>query len=253
MISVRGVGFGFAGREVLRGVTFGVEAGTATALIGANGVGKTTLLRVMAGLLEASAGEVLLDGVGVRGMGRREVAKRVALVPQRLEVPFPFTVRQIVEQGRTPYLRGMRGMGVADRVAVERAMERVDVLGMAGRVFNELSGGERQRVKIALGLAQEAEVMLLDEPTESLDVGRQGELMSLLSGLRADGMTILASIHDLHLVRGNFERVVLLGPGCSMIEGPAEEVMTGDTLEWGFDCPPGRGFGGLRDTYGRVG
>ena len=174
------------------------------------------------------------------GLGRREMAKRVALVPQRLDVPFPFTVRQIVEQGRTPYLRGMRGMGREDRMAVERAMERVDVLGMAGRIFNELSGGERQRVKIALGLAQEASVMLLDEPTESLDVGRQSELMSLLGGLRGDGMTILASLHDLHLVRGNFERVVLLGPGREMMEGSMEDVMTGERLEWGFDCPPGR-------------
>lgn len=239
VLEVRGVGFGYPGREVLRGVGFALAEGSATALIGANGVGKTTLLRVAAGALRASVGEVLLDGRGIKTFSRRELARRVALVPQRMEMAFSFTVRQIVEQGRTPYAGALRGLGRADRVAVERAMALTDVTGMAGRVFNELSGGERQRVKIALGLAQEPRVLLLDEPTQNLDIGRQVELMDLLGVLREEGITVMASMHDLHLVRGRFERVILLGPGRTMVEGTVEEVMTGERLEWGFDCPPG--------------
>lgn len=240
LLEVRGVGFGYGGREVTRDVSFQLPEGSCTALVGPNGVGKTTLLRLATGGLEPSAGEVLVDGVALRAMGRKEIARTMALVPQRLEVPFRFTVEQIVEQGRTPFLGRLRGMMREDRLAVERAMEMTDTTGLRGRIFNELSGGERQRVKIALGLAQEPRLLLLDEPTQSLDIGRQVELIDLLHTLRREGITILASIHDLHLVRGNFTRVLLLGPENRLIEGAVEDVMTAERLEWAFDCPPGR-------------
>ena len=240
LLEVRGVGFGYGGREVTRDVSFSLPEGSCTALVGPNGVGKTTLLRLASGGLAPSVGEVLLDGVALHTMARKDVARRMALVPQRLEVPFRFTVEQIVEQGRTPYLGRLRGMMREDRMAVERAMEMTDTAGLRGRIFNELSGGERQRVKIALGLAQEPRLLLLDEPTQSLDIGRQVELIDLLHALRREGITILASIHDLHLVRGNFSRVLLLGPENRLIEGTADEVMTPEHLEWAFDCPPGR-------------
>jgi iron complex transport system ATP-binding protein len=240
LLEVRGVGFGYGGREVTRDVSFRLPEGSCTALVGPNGVGKTTLLRLASGGLAPSVGEVLLDGVALNKMGRKDVAKKMALVPQRLEVPFRFTVEQIVEQGRTPYLGRLRGMMREDRLAVERAMEMTDTAQLRGRIFNELSGGERQRVKIALGLAQEPRLLLLDEPTQSLDIGRQVELIDLLHALRREGITILASIHDLHLVRGNFSRVLLLGPENRLIEGTAEDVMTSEHLEWAFDCPPGR-------------
>ena len=142
----------------------------------------------------------------------RQIARSIALVPQHLELPFPFTVQQVVEQGRTPYLGLLRGATVEDRAAVDRAMELADVGALRHRIFNELSGGERQRVKIALGLAQQPKLLLLDEPTQNLDIGRQVELIDLLHFLRAEGITILASIHDLHLVRGNFDGVLLLSP-----------------------------------------
>ena len=240
LLEVRGIGFGYGGREVTRDVSFSLPEGSCTALVGPNGVGKTTLLRLASGGLAPSVGEVLLDGVALHTMARKDVARRMALVPQRLEVPFRFTVEQIVEQGRTPYLGRLRGMMREDRMAVERAMEMTDTVGLRGRIFNELSGGERQRVKIALGLAQEPRLLLLDEPTQSLDIGRQVELIDLLHALRREGITILASIHDLHLVRGNFSRVLLLGPENRLIEGTADEVMTPEHLEWAFDCPPGR-------------
>jgi iron complex transport system ATP-binding protein len=240
LLEVRGVGFGYGDREVARDVSFSLPEGSCTALVGPNGIGKTTLLRLASGGLAPRVGEVLLDGIALGKLGRKEVAKRLALVPQRLEVPFRFTVEQIVEQGRTPYLGRLRGMMKEDRLAVERAMEMTDTASLRGRIFNELSGGERQRVKIALGLAQEPRLLLLDEPTQSLDIGRQAELMDLLHALRDQGITILASIHDLHLVRGNFSSVLLLGPENRLIEGTVEDVMTAERLEWAFDCPPGR-------------
>ncbi len=243
LLEMRGVGFAYAGREVLRDVNFSLQEGSCTALIGSNGVGKTTLLRLATGSLSPASGEVLLDGLGLRRMARREIARSLALVPQRLEVPFRFTVQQIVEQGRTPYLGRLRGMLVDDRIAVERAMDLARVTSLRTRIFNELSGGERQRVKIALGLAQQPRILLLDEPTQNLDIGRQVELVDLLHLLKAQGITIFASIHDLHLVPGNFEKVLLLGPGQSIVEGTAEDVMTNECLEWAFDCPPGRYVG----------
>jgi iron complex transport system ATP-binding protein len=168
------------------------------------------------------------------------VACTVALVPQQLDVPFQFTVREVVEQGRTPYLRFLRGLMSEDRMAVDRALDLADVTGLQKRIFNELSGGERQRVKIALGLAQEPKLLLLDEPTQNLDIGRQVELIDLLHFLHEEGITIFASIHDLQLVEGNFSSVLLLSPDTPLMRGTAEEILKPSLLEKAFNCPPRR-------------
>jgi iron complex transport system ATP-binding protein len=168
------------------------------------------------------------------------VARTVALVPQQLDVPFQFTVREVVEQGRTPYLGFLRGPMSEDRVAVDRALDLADVTGLQHRIFNELSGGERQRVKIALGLAQEPKLLLLDEPTQNLDIGRQVELIDLLHFLRAEGITIFASIHDLQLLEGNFSSVLLLSPEMPLRNGTPEEILQPSILEKAFNCPPRR-------------
>jgi iron complex transport system ATP-binding protein len=235
-----GVGFRFGSRSVLEGLSFEIAPGTCNALIGPNGVGKTTLLRLASGSLTASTGEVTVSGTPIAKVHRRQRAQLVALVPQQLDVPFDFSVQQIVEQGRTPYLGLLRGPGREDRAAVDRALELADVSGLRHRVFNELSGGERQRVKIALGLAQQPELLLLDEPTQNLDIGRQVELIDLLHYLRLTGLTILASIHDLHLVPQNFDCVHLLGPRHTHRSGTPDEVLTTPMLAEAFHCRPGR-------------
>ena len=235
--------YGFGERRVLAGVSLSVEAGSAAALIGPNGAGKTTLLRLISGALKPEAGCVRLGGREVSGMDRRERAQMVAVVPQQFELPFDYTVEQVVEQGRTPYLGLLRGMTAVDRSAVTRAMTLADVTGMRSRVFNELSGGERQRVKIALALAQEPKLLLLDEPTQNLDIGRQMELMRLLGRLRDEGITVLASIHELHLLRGNFSAVHLLWGNGSMTSGSVAEVVTGERLAAAFGYEAGRGRG----------
>jgi iron complex transport system ATP-binding protein len=127
-----------------------------------------------------------------------------------------------------------------DRIAVDRALDLADVTGLQQRIFNELSGGERQRVKIALGLAQEPKLLLLDEPTQNLDIGRQVELIDLLHFLRAEGITIFASIHDLQLVEGNFSSVLLLSPEMPLMNGTPAEILKPSILEKAFNCPPRR-------------
>src|SRR6202035_47649 len=146
-------------------------------------------------------------------------------------LPFAFTVEQVVEQGRTPYIGMLRGPGRSDRMAVDRALELADVSSLRHRVFNELSGGERQRVKIAMGLAQEPKLLLLDEPTQNLDIGRQVELIDLLHFLGDEGITIFASIHELQLLEGNFSSILLLSPDMPLIEGTPQEILKPAILE----------------------
>jgi iron complex transport system ATP-binding protein len=234
------VHFDYQGHRVLRQATVDFAEGSCNALIGLNGSGKTTLLRIAAGVLRPVSGSVTLRGRPMETISLKEVARTIALVPQQLELPFAFTVQQVVEQGRTPYIGMLRGPGRSDRLAVDRALDLADVTGLRHRIFNELSGGERQRVKIALGLAQQPRLLLLDEPTQNLDIGRQVELIDLLHFLRDEGITILASIHDLHLVDKNFSTVILLSPGQPLASGSPEQMLKPSILEHAFQCPPDR-------------
>ncbi|HEX4577276.1 MAG TPA: ABC transporter ATP-binding protein [Edaphobacter sp.] len=225
---------------MIRSASFDLQAGSCTALIGPNGAGKTTILRLAAGALPCRSGSVVLNDVPLHKLALRKVARTVALVPQQLDVPFQFTVREVVEQGRTPYLGFLRGPMSEDRMAVDRALDLADVSGLQQRIFNELSGGERQRVKIALGLAQQPKLLLLDEPTQHLDIGRQVELIDLLHFLHGEGITIFASIHDLQLVEGNFSSVLLISPDTPLMSGTPEEILKPSLLEKAFNCPPRR-------------
>jgi len=190
------------------------------------------------GALTASSGDVLVESRPLGDLPHRQRSRLVALVPQQLDVLFDFSVQQIVEQGRTPYLGLLSGPARADRLAVDRALRLTDTYHLRHRIFNQLSGGERQRVKIALGLAQQAKLLLLDEPTQNLDIGRQAELINLLHSLRSEGITVLASIHDLHLIPGNFSGVHLIGPARSLISGAPAAILTPANLASAFHCAP---------------
>lgn len=226
--------FHYGRRPIFKDLSFSVEPGEMVALLGANGVGKTTLLNVIAGLLRPDEGAMTVDGTDVAKWKRRELSRFVALVPQNLEIPFSFRVEEVVAQGRVPYLGRFGAMSAHDRDVVEHAMESVDVAALRDRVYSELSGGERQRVKIALGLAQQPRVMLLDEPTQHLDIGRQIEVVSLLKRLnQGGGITVFAAIHDLSIVRDNFRKAVLL-MNQTCVAGPTAEVMKPSILEEAF-------------------
>lgn len=234
------VGFRYSNRDILVDTTFSLDPGTATALIGPNGVGKTTLLRLASGVLGPASGSIRLKGQPLDQISLRQAARVIAIVPQQLEVPFEYTVEQVVEQGRTPFLSFLRGPTALDRRAVDHALDLANATQLRHRIFNELSGGERQRVKIALGLAQQPRLLLLDEPTQNLDIGRQVELLDLLHHLRETGLTILASIHDLHLIRNHFSAVILLRPSAPSVCGPPSHILQPSVLEAAFDCPPHR-------------
>jgi iron complex transport system ATP-binding protein len=197
-------------------------------------VGKTTMLKLICGMLSPASGSILLQGKTLGEWPRRELPRRIALVPQELEIPFNFRVEEIVAQGRVPYQPLFGGGSALDREAVENALEAVDITGLRHRIFSELSGGERQRVKIAIALAQQPKLMLLDEPTQHLDVGRQIELVALLHRLNERGITLLAAVHDLTLVAENFSSVILLTPEPAWIAGAAADVMRADLLERAF-------------------
>jgi len=234
ILEFRNLSFSLGPRLLLDRMSFAIDKQEMVALVGPNGVGKTTLLKLAARLLKATSGEILLDGKPLAAWSRKQLPRAVALVPQELEMPFHFPVEEIVAQGRVPY-QPLFGTGTrADDDAVESAMQAVDILGLRKRAYSELSGGERQRVKIAIGLAQQAELMLLDEPTQHLDVGRQIELIALLRQLNQAGITIIAAVHDLNLVAENFSSTILLTPEPAWFAGSTPEVMHPDLLERAF-------------------
>jgi iron complex transport system ATP-binding protein len=218
-------------------LSFGIETQEMVALLGPNGVGKTTMLKLASRLLQPTKGTVLLQGKPLANWSRQHLPRCVALVPQELELPFNFQVEEIVAQGRVPYLPLFGSSTRVDHEAVENAMEAVDVVGLRHRVYSELSGGERQRVKIAIGLAQQPQLMLLDEPTQHLDVGRQIELIALLRRLNQRGITIVAAVHDLNLVAENFSSVIMLTPEPAWIAGSTAEVLQPEVLARAFCVP----------------
>lgn len=238
LLSFSGVNFGYGDRPLFTAFTASIGADACIALAGPNGAGKTTLLRLAAGALKPHSGDVRLEGRPLSSLTQREIARSIALVPQDVELPFPFTVEQFIEQGRTPFLKMFGGMRAEDREAVERAMCLTDTCSLRSRVFNQLSGGERQRAKIALGLAQQPRLLLLDEPTQHLDIGRQFEMIDLIRSLRSQGIAIVASMHDLLLIEGTFSSVWLLSPDEAVRQGTPEEILQPELLEEVFCCPP---------------
>jgi len=234
VLEFRDVDFARGEREIFRRLTLSIGVGDMTALLGPNGVGKSTLLSMISGLLQPQAGSISLNGRPLRKWERQELSRTVALVPQSLYVPFSFRVEEIVAQGRVPYLGRFGNMSRHDLQVVDQAMEAVDVMPLRKRVYDELSGGEMQRVKIAIALAQQPKLMLLDEPTQHLDIGRQIEIVQLLRRLNSSGITIFAAIHDLSLARQSFTSAVLLTPEPACFAGSVDEILRPELLERAF-------------------
>lgn len=230
VLRTENVDFAYYHGLVLREVSLNLGQGELVALIGPNGSGKTTLLRLLSGILSPQVGRVWLDGGELSGLSRKEIAQRIAVVPQSLEVPFGFTVEEMVLLGRTPYLRPWRGVTGEDWEAVAVAMSWVGIAGLSSRPFNELSGGERQQVILAMALAQEPEVLLLDEPTVHLDIAHQLAILELVRRLNQEkGLTVLAAIHDLNLAALYFPRLLLMHHGQLVADGSPQEVLN---KEW---------------------
>ncbi|MCK0753827.1 ABC transporter ATP-binding protein [Chromohalobacter japonicus] len=227
---------GYESRRVLDGVDLTVAEGKLTVLLGANGSGKSTLLKTLARTLIPSAGQVCLDGKDIHRRNTREVAQRLGILPQGPVAPEGLTVRQLVGMGRFPHQRLWRQDAEQDARAIREAMAYADVTEFAERSVDALSGGQRQRCWIAMVLAQETDLILLDEPTTFLDLKVQVDLLELLSRLAHEhGRTLLLVLHDLNLAAAYADQLVMMHEGQIVTRGTPEEVFTATNLKHVFD------------------
>ena len=237
MISLRQVSFSYSDTPVLHHIDLVVEKGEMVALLGPNGSGKTTLIKLLSGVLRPTAGEVHLDGSILSRLKRREVAQRVAVVPQQFSMPFAFTLREVVLLGRTPFHSLFSDEGERDHRVVQQAIERIGIAALKERFFNELSGGERQKAILAMTLAQEPKILLLDEPTAHLDINHQVEILDLVKRLnREQGVTVIGAMHDLNMAALYFDRLLLLKEGRIFADGTPEKVLTAETIKEVFSA-----------------
>ncbi len=238
VFETRGVTFAYpATGPVVADVTVAIPEGRLCAVLGPNGSGKSTLLKLLTGLLQPLQGTVYFRGKPVGEWPVRARAREIAVVPQTEETRFPMTVRHSVAMGRYPHLGPWRPERPVDRDAIEAAMARASVAHLRDRTVQQLSGGERQRVRIARALAQESSVLVLDEPTSSLDVHYEMEILELLSGLRDDGVTLVMVTHSLNLAARYADRLLLMSEGNVIREGDARDVLDRDTLESVYAWP----------------
>jgi iron complex transport system ATP-binding protein len=211
----------------LDSISLTVARGDLIGVLGPNGSGKTTLMKLLAGTLRPSSGSVALDDRPIAAWSRKDIARRIAFVPQDTHPAFDFTVLDIVMMGRFPHLGTFALEGPGDLAIARRALEATGTAAFEDRPFSTLSGGEKQRVVIAGALAQSPELMLLDEPTASLDIGHQIEVQGLLRRLNVDGrVTMVLSTHDLNLAAALCRRLVLIRDGRLLAAGPTEDVLT---------------------------
>ncbi len=238
LLELSGVTAGYRpGRPVLRDIDFIVRRGEFVSVIGPNGSGKTTLLRVAAGVLALERGTVVFCGRPIGAWRRRELAQRMAVVPQLSAVAFEFTVAEFVGLGRTPYIAPWSSLGRQDRSAIEKALELTDLTDLAGASITQLSGGEFQRAVLARALAQEPEFLLLDEPTAFLDPGHCARIMALLEELSREGMTIVGIFHDLNIPAAYGSRILALRNGRVFADGPVEQVIDSRVLSELYGTP----------------
>jgi iron complex transport system ATP-binding protein len=222
---------GYGARVALRDCELRLDAGEMVAIVGPNGAGKSTLMRVLAGLLRPSSGRVLIDGTDLARLDRARTARRIAVVPQVFDTLFPFSVREIVGLGRTARLGLMGRATVADAAAVDRALRELDLIPLADRSIDALSGGERQRAVLAMALAQEGDVLLLDEPTVHLDPAHQIATLDLVSRLAQDrGLIVAAVLHDLNLAAALASRIVVVAEGRIVRDGTPLRIFNDDLI-----------------------
>ncbi len=227
------------GRAILRDVSLSIAEGERVALVGPNGAGKSTLLRVLCGTLRPTVGRVELGGTPISSLERVQIARRLAVVPQQTALPFAMRVEDVVGLGRLPHEAVLRGARPSDRAAVAAAIDRVGLGHLLGRDARELSLGERQLVLLALAVAQDAPVLLLDEPTVHLDLRHQVEAMELLRDLNErDGSSLVAVLHDLGLAAHFFPRLIVIDRGRIVADGPPPVVLTDERIRDVFGVEP---------------
>ncbi len=237
-LSLKNVGFRYGQDWAVRGIDLKLVPGEILGILGPNGSGKSTLLRLMDGLLAPQEGEIQVQGNNLTRMTRSGIAREVAMVAQEQHFRFSFTALEVVLMGRFPHLRSLQFEGDKDMEVAFGALEATHALELAGRSIHELSGGEKQRVLIARALAQEPNIILLDEPTSFLDLKYKRETFRLISSLSRDkGLSVVVVSHDIDLSGQYCHRVMMLKEGAPFKVGTPEEVITEANIEVVYDCP----------------
>lgn len=230
VLSAQQITVGYGGEPVIPSLSLDVQPGDFTVIVGPNGCGKSTLLKTLARVVRPTSGRVDLDGQDVHRMRGRQAARRVSLLPQSAAAPEGITVAELVARGRHPHHTLLKQWSADDERAVARAMERTQLTALADTSVDSLSGGQRQRVWVAMVLAQDTEVVLLDEPTTFLDIAHQYELLELFADLNAEGRTIVAVLHDLNQAARFASRLVVMHEGRVHGDGPPAEVLTSELV-----------------------
>ena len=239
MITIRNLSKEFKGQNVLKNITMEIPKNCVYGLLGANGAGKSTLLKVISRILPAKRGEVRIDGMDIRKEKAEHIAKKVAVLPQTPTCPDAITVRELVSYGRFPYRKAIGGMSRHDIEQVDWALEKTGLTEISGRLVTELSGGQRQRAWIAMTLAQETEMILLDEPTTYLDMAYQLDVLQLLERMnREKQLTIVMVLHDLNEACRFADHIIGLKNGKVVCEGKPADVITRENIReiYGIDA-----------------
>lgn len=232
-----GVTAGYSGVEILRNLNISFAKGEMVGVLGPNGAGKSTLLKALTGYADIMSGSITIKGADAALMTSGEKARAIAVVPQDIETPMPYTVEEIVQIGRTVHLGRFGSVAKTDREAMERAMAYTDVIDLRDRLFSELSGGERQRVIVAMALAQEAEILLLDEATSHLDINHRLEVIEIVERLnRENSVTVIMVSHDINLVADFSDRIIIVDKGVVVADGAPKDVLREDMLAQVYNC-----------------
>lgn len=231
-IEVRNLDLSFGDDQVLHDICLSIEKGKFYSIVGPNGSGKTTLFKAVSKILGSTKGKVFIDGADLRKISGRELARKVSMVPQNTVVDFEFSVMDIVLMGRTPYIKKFGSESEADMEIAKKAMEMTNIWHLRHKSINEVSGGERQRVIIARAIAQDTDIILLDEPISHIDLRHQIELLDTLRNLnRSRGVTVVTILHDLNLAAEYSDEIVLMDKGRVLSCGSAHEVLTKQNVE----------------------
>ncbi len=238
LLEVQDLHVDLGGHPVLSGVNLSMDPGGYLSIVGPNGAGKTTLVRCLAGLLAPGSGQILLDGRPLQDLSSRERARRLAYVPQAIGGVPPFSVETFVLMGRYPHLSPFTSPRAEDHEAVRAALQRTDTTHLARRAMDQLSGGERQMVFLAAAIAQQADVLLLDEPAAFLDYRHQLQVMGTLEKLNTErGVTIVTVSHDINMAARRSKRILALRRGVCLVEGSPREILASESLQAIYDAP----------------